>query len=52
VIYTLHYEGVEFMSAPANCNGAKPMLDLANAGMLLIDHQGGLLSNLQFVTWD
>ena len=30
------------MSTPANFNGAKPIIDPANAAMLLIDHQSGL----------
>ncbi len=34
------------MSAPANFNGAKPILDPRNAAMLLIDHQSGLFQTI------
>jgi nicotinamidase-related amidase len=35
------------MSTPANFNGAKPIIDPANAAMLLIDHQSGLFQTIQ-----
>lgn len=35
------------MSNPANFNGAKPIIDPANAAMLLIDHQSGLFQTIQ-----
>jgi len=35
------------MSTPANFNGAKPIIDPANAVMLLIDHQSGLFQTIQ-----
>ena len=35
------------MSTPANFNGAKPVIDPANAVMLLIDHQSGLFQTIQ-----
>jgi nicotinamidase-related amidase len=35
------------MSTPANLNGAKPIVDPANAAMLLIDHQSGLFQTIQ-----
>ncbi|MBB3275735.1 MULTISPECIES: hydrolase [unclassified Pseudoxanthomonas] len=34
------------MSLPANFNGSKPILDPANAAMLLIDHQSGLFQTI------
>jgi nicotinamidase-related amidase len=34
------------MSAPANFNGAKPVIDPANSVMLLIDHQSGLFQTV------
>ena len=34
------------MSLPANFNGAKPIIDPANAAMLLIDHQSGLFQTI------
>jgi nicotinamidase-related amidase len=34
------------MSAPANFNGAKPIIDPRNAAMLLIDHQSGLFQTI------
>src|ERR1700730_19110166 len=34
------------MSTPANFNGAKPIIDPANAAMLLIDHQSGLFQTI------
>lgn len=34
------------MSTPANFNGAKPVIDPANAVMLLIDHQSGLFQTI------
>ena len=39
--------GVNPMSTPANFNGAKPIIDPANAAMLLIDHQSGLFQTIQ-----
>ena len=41
------------MSAPANFNGSKPVIDPAQAAMLLIDHQSGLfqtIADLPFTT--
>ena len=35
------------MSSPANFNGAKPIIDPADAVMLLIDHQSGLFQTIQ-----
>ena len=35
------------MSTPANFNDAKPIIDPANAAMLLIDHQSGLFQTIQ-----
>jgi nicotinamidase-related amidase len=35
------------MSIPANFNGARPVIDPANAAMLLIDHQSGLFQTIQ-----
>lgn len=35
------------MSAPANFNGAKPVIDPENAVMLLIDHQSGLFQTVK-----
>ncbi|RBP37298.1 nicotinamidase-related amidase [Roseimicrobium gellanilyticum] len=35
------------MSAPANFNGTKPVIDAANAAMLLIDHQSGLFQTVK-----
>ena len=35
------------MSAPANFNNAKPIIDPDNAVMLLIDHQSGLFQTIQ-----
>ena len=35
------------MSTPANFDGAKPIIDPANAAMLLIDHQSGLFQTIQ-----
>ena len=35
------------MSTAANFNGAKPIIDPANAVMLLIDHQSGLFQTIQ-----
>jgi nicotinamidase-related amidase len=35
------------MSTPANFNDAKPIVDPANAAMLLIDHQSGLFQTIQ-----
>jgi Isochorismatase family len=35
------------MSTPANFKGAKPIIDPANAAMLLIDHQSGLFQTIQ-----
>ncbi len=35
------------MSAPANFNGAKPIIDPANVVMLLIDHQSGLFQTIR-----
>ena len=35
------------MNTPANFNGAKPIIDPANAAMLLIDHQSGLFQTIQ-----
>lgn len=32
------------MSTPANFNGSRPVIDVNDAAMLLIDHQSGLLS--------
>ncbi|HEY5850401.1 MAG TPA: hydrolase [Lysobacter sp.] len=34
------------MSTPANFNGAKPIIDPANAALLLIDHQSGLFQTI------
>ena len=34
------------MSTPANFNGSKPIIDPANAAMLLIDHQSGLFQTI------
>lgn len=34
------------MTAPANFNGQKPVIDPANAAMLLIDHQSGLFQTV------
>ncbi|WP_203323641.1 hydrolase [Pseudoxanthomonas beigongshangi] len=34
------------MSLPANFNGSKPILDPANAAILLIDHQSGLFQTI------
>jgi nicotinamidase-related amidase len=46
-VYTPHYQGVKPMSTPANFNDAKPIVDSANAAMLLIDHQSGLFQTIQ-----
>lgn len=35
------------MSTPANFNDAKPIIQPANAAMLLIDHQSGLFQTIQ-----
>lgn len=34
------------MSAPANFNGTKPIINPADAAMLLIDHQSGLFQTV------
>lgn len=35
------------MSTPANFNGQKPIIDPADAAMLLIDHQSGLFQTVK-----
>lgn len=35
------------MNAPANFNGARPVIDPKNVAMLLIDHQSGLFQTIQ-----
>ena len=35
------------MSTPANFNGARPVIDVNDTAMLLIDHQSGLFQTVQ-----